>query len=359
MDRFHTAGTAFVSVTQSFSTADAMGRLTLTMLMSFMEFERSMIQERTRDKIVAARRKGKWTGGTVPVGYYVIDHKLVKRAPEAVLVKEVFGLYEAHGSVLDVLCELRARGRTRRQGPWSKDAVLRVLRNPLYAGLIGAGGELCAAEHEAIIERAQFERVQVSLAQQRRSSLATPSRNVAYLLRGLLRCGVCGAAMTPGGSRGYRYYRCVSRDKRGAQGCAARPLPARAIETFVVERLRQLATDRNHVEEFASRMRHRFESDAQALSVERAPLPPRIAKLAAETRALLGTVAELPPRAWRLAEQRPEAAAASLEKAQGELATVEQKVAALKGGRRRLRGPLGSHDPGQPPAPRVRARRDR
>jgi DNA invertase Pin-like site-specific DNA recombinase len=55
MDRFNGAGVAFVSVTQNFSTADAMGRLTLNMLMSFAEFEREMIAERTRDKIVAAR----------------------------------------------------------------------------------------------------------------------------------------------------------------------------------------------------------------------------------------------------------------------------------------------------------------
>ena len=66
MERFNAKGTAFVSVTQNFSTADAMGRLTLNMLMSFAEFEREMISERTRDKIAAARRKGKWTGGIVP-----------------------------------------------------------------------------------------------------------------------------------------------------------------------------------------------------------------------------------------------------------------------------------------------------
>ncbi len=66
MDRFNRAGAAFVSVTQNFSTADAMGRLTLNMLMSFAEFEREMIAERTRDKIAASRRKGKWTGGRHP-----------------------------------------------------------------------------------------------------------------------------------------------------------------------------------------------------------------------------------------------------------------------------------------------------
>lgn len=40
----------------------------MNMLMSFAEFERAMIAERTRDKIAASRRKGKWRGGPVPFG---------------------------------------------------------------------------------------------------------------------------------------------------------------------------------------------------------------------------------------------------------------------------------------------------
>ena len=57
LERLQDAGASFVSVTQNFSTADAMGRLTLSVLISFAEFEREMISERTRDKIVAARKK--------------------------------------------------------------------------------------------------------------------------------------------------------------------------------------------------------------------------------------------------------------------------------------------------------------
>ena len=111
MERFNRAGAAFVSVTQNFSTADAMGRLTLNMLMSFAEFEREMIAERTRDKIAASRRKGKWTGGSVPLGYQVLDKKLVVDEMEAVVVREVFDIYLEHGSALEVARILNERGR--------------------------------------------------------------------------------------------------------------------------------------------------------------------------------------------------------------------------------------------------------
>ena len=61
----------FVSVTQQFNTHTSLGRLTLNILLSFAQFEREIISERTRDKIYAARRKGKWTGGLPVLGYDV------------------------------------------------------------------------------------------------------------------------------------------------------------------------------------------------------------------------------------------------------------------------------------------------
>jgi site-specific DNA recombinase len=89
MERLNTAGASFVSITQNFSTADAMGRLTMNMLMSFAEFEREMISKRTRDKIAGARRKGKWTGGPVPFGYSAKDKKLFVNEAEAHVVRDV------------------------------------------------------------------------------------------------------------------------------------------------------------------------------------------------------------------------------------------------------------------------------
>jgi site-specific DNA recombinase len=64
-------GATFVSVTQQFNTTSSMGRLTLNVLLSFAQFEREMISERTRDKMGAARRKGKWVGGNPVLGYDV------------------------------------------------------------------------------------------------------------------------------------------------------------------------------------------------------------------------------------------------------------------------------------------------
>ncbi|MFV1964326.1 MAG: recombinase family protein [Pirellulaceae bacterium] len=71
LETFEKHHVAFVSVTQHFNTATPMGRLILNVLLSFAQFDRELIAERTRDKIAATRRKGKWSGGMPLLGYSI------------------------------------------------------------------------------------------------------------------------------------------------------------------------------------------------------------------------------------------------------------------------------------------------
>jgi site-specific DNA recombinase len=102
IEKFDNRGVSFVSVTQQFNTATSLGRLVLNILLSFAQFEREMIAERTRDKMGAARRKGKWVGGRPPFGYDVAPggRKLVINPTEAVQVREMFALYQKEHSTL-------------------------------------------------------------------------------------------------------------------------------------------------------------------------------------------------------------------------------------------------------------------
>src|SRR5580698_4603639 len=71
IESFDRNGVSFAAVTQEFNTTSSLGRLTLNILLSFAQFEREIISERTRDKLSAARRKGKWIGGWPVLGYNV------------------------------------------------------------------------------------------------------------------------------------------------------------------------------------------------------------------------------------------------------------------------------------------------
>jgi site-specific DNA recombinase len=81
-------------VKQQFNTAAPLARLTRNVLLSFAQFERELIAERTRDKMGAARRKGKWVGGSPVLGYDIDPqrHALILNPQEADQVRSIFEL---------------------------------------------------------------------------------------------------------------------------------------------------------------------------------------------------------------------------------------------------------------------------
>lgn len=112
METFDKHGVSFVSVTQQFNTSSSMGRLMLNVLLSFAQFEREIISERTRDKMAAARRKGKYVGGA-PILGYDIDRdvsRLVVNKQEAIRVRQIFELYLASHKVRGIAEMIEAAG---------------------------------------------------------------------------------------------------------------------------------------------------------------------------------------------------------------------------------------------------------
>ncbi len=253
MERLTAGGASFVSVTQNFSTADAMGRLTLNMLMSFAEFEREMIAERTRDKICAARRKGKWTGGPIPFGYEVKNKHLVVNESEAAIVRETFDLFLDHRHPAVIAQFLNERGHLPRapsggaRRHWTKATVARMVRNPIYAGQVKCGTELSSGEHAPIVTIEMHQRARTLIAEPRRDPLRAHPGNAAYVLKGLLRCARCTGALAPGSTRlhgqEYRYYRCAKRDRNGRGACEAKPISAPALEEHVIEQIGKARAD--------------------------------------------------------------------------------------------------------------------
>src|SRR5438105_120557 len=109
---FEKRSVSFVSVTQEFNTSTSLGRLTLHILLSFAQFEREIISERTRDKMSAARRKGQWLGGTPVLGYDVDPEggRLVVNPAEAERVREIFATSAACTGLAAAQREVNARG---------------------------------------------------------------------------------------------------------------------------------------------------------------------------------------------------------------------------------------------------------
>ncbi len=306
MQVFEQQRVAFVSVTQQFNTATSMGRLVLNVLLSFAQFEREMIAERTRDKIAATRRKGKWAGGMPLLGYDVDPRgsRLLVNADEAERVRALFGLYLEHEALLPVVQELERRGWTNKRWqtkkgherggqPFTRTSLHRLLTNVAYTGKVRYKDEVHDGEQAAIVDPVVFQRVQATLQCNNRSGGAPIRNQFGALLKGLLRCTACGCAMTPahstkGGARRYRYYACTNAQKRGWDCCPAKSVPAAQIEQFVVDQLRGIGRDAGQLQEVLAQARHQEEERTAGLEVEQRGLERDLARWHGELHQLSG-----------------------------------------------------------------------
>jgi len=255
MDRFDQRSVSFVSVTQQFNTTTSLGRLTLNILLSFAQFEREIISERTRDKMSAARRKGKWVGGVPMLGYDVDPGggRLVINKKEAQRVRQMFDLYLTHHSLSSVLAELEREGsqnkswksqagRRHSGRPFTKASLQRLLTNAVYAGNVEYRDTIYKGEHDPIIDSKVWEEVNAELRAGRRTGPPAARIKQNALLAGLLFCGDCEQPMIPTytakRSRRFRYYVCRSARRNGWSACPTKSVPAPMIEESVLEQLR-------------------------------------------------------------------------------------------------------------------------
>ncbi len=249
---FDEKSVSFVAVTQQFNTTTSMGRLTLNVLLSFAQFERELASERVRDKVAASRRKGKWTGGSIPLGYDSKDKRLVVNPAEAKTVRMIFERYLALKSLQKVLDELNAKGivtKKRRNSdrqpggvPFTYGSLAYLLKNRTYLGETGYDGTWFVGEHEPILDRDTFERIQALMKDNTIVRIGRRHRTGA-LLSGLI-FDDRGNRMSPSFTvkKGVRYPFYVSsallRGKKAMVGSVTR-VSATAIEQAILRALRE------------------------------------------------------------------------------------------------------------------------
>jgi DNA invertase Pin-like site-specific DNA recombinase len=237
-------GVSFVSVTQQFNTTTSMGRLTLNVLLSFAQFEREVTAERIRDKIAASKKKGLWMGGVVPLGYDVLDRKLVVNEREAETVRTLFDLYTQLGTVkalkeeadrIDLRTKARKPNNGSRAGGMSFTIghLHKLLTNRIYIGEITHKGNSYPGEQTPIVERATWDAVQAQLAANAQRRTRGVNGKSPHLLTGLL-YDADGKRIAPHhcNKRGRRYHYYVTRDPDARAGWR---LPASTVETAVID----------------------------------------------------------------------------------------------------------------------------
>ena len=225
------------------------------------------------------RRRGDFTGSFAVYGYLKDPQNknhLVVDAFAADVVRDIYQWKLEGVSAVDIAGRLNADGilapmdykrqqglrfatpfRIKSRSPWSATAVLRILKNPVYTGILEQGknttlsykvkkrvakprGEWAVVEsaHEAVVDRQDFLSVQKVLAMDTRKS---PGRDKVELFSGMVLCGECGAAMVrktvPSGGKKYIYYVCAAH--KNEKTCFSHSIRDTALEKIVLESLQK------------------------------------------------------------------------------------------------------------------------
>lgn len=255
---FDAHGVTFVSITQSFNTTTSMGRLTLNVLLSFAQFEREVAGERIRDKIAASKRKGMWMGGTVPLGYDVVNRSLVINQEEAEKVRLIFRRYLELKSTNELYKylksqDIKSKARILPSGEivpgihFNRTSLHYLLTNQTYIGKIKHKEIAHDGNHEPIISMDLWDQVQALLMSQAPSARGQKKIREKNPLRGLL-FNTEGFQYFPvytnKPGRQYRYYQVRYTDDVAERAKdALYRVPAHEIETRVETAIRTELSD--------------------------------------------------------------------------------------------------------------------
>lgn len=242
------------------------------------EHDREDFLANSREGMERAAREGRWCGGRPPFGYqlepirikefgFIKGSRLIIHEEQAEIVREIFSLYASGMRLRGLVRHLNSRAiphpmawyNPSKERPWYEGTVSRILHNPAYIGNWSwrktVGGKYAVPGSRktnkdrqishpipSIISEELFNQVQSLLKENFRLSPRNAKKH--YLLRGLVKCGLCGHTYVglSGGSPKYqqRYYRCGSHVRSMyLTPCGNKALRADRIEETVWEHCRR------------------------------------------------------------------------------------------------------------------------
>lgn len=237
------------------------------------------ISVKIRSQLEIKRKNGQFLGSFAAFGYLKDEqnkNKLVVDQYAADIVRDIFKWKLEGVSPQDIADALNKLGvlspmeykrslgmkfttsfKTNSKALWSAGTVIRVLKNPIYTGVLVQGKETTPSykvhkritkdesdwsviedSHEAIISKIDFDSVQKVLKCDTRRS---PGSKAVGLFSGMIFCGDCGASMVrktvPAGEKKYVYYVCSvhKQDK----SCSPHRIRDNALEEIVLDSLKQ------------------------------------------------------------------------------------------------------------------------
>ncbi len=286
--RLAKAGVQVQSITQEIND-NPTGQLIRQILGSFDQYQSAETAKHTLRAMQENARQGFWNGSLPPYGYRVIDgekrgtkvkKRLAIEESEAAIVRDIFALALGQRclplGVKAIASRLNAAGLRFRGKPFHIAGVHRILTSHTYAGLhhfnrrssksgrLKDAADWIAVPVPPLIDEADFDLVQASLAA--RNPKKAPPRIISSptLLTGLAKCGTCGSGMTlrTGKSGRYRYYTCAGCAQKGKTTCPGRSISMPKLDDLVLDHLTQRLFTPERLTEILASYAERARSDA-------------------------------------------------------------------------------------------------
>jgi hypothetical protein len=202
------------------------GELMMNVKMAFAEHEVKVTRTRTKDKSAAMRKMGRWATGSPPVGYKLIDKKLVIDEAVAPIIRMMYMRFIETDSFTQVANEMNLKvldlppDKAKVVGLFYRKRLYGRIKSPIYKGYIDANGTLYKGQHEGIVSEEIWEHAQKIIDTPIRK---TPEERapLEFALRNKLRCKECNHAMVVGitTKKHKQYPYCTCLNKRNGAVC--------------------------------------------------------------------------------------------------------------------------------------------
>ena len=227
-----------------------------SVLEGYAEYYSADLSEKVIRGMTENALKGKFTGGAVPVGYWIDEKQHFQADPlVAPLIHEAFKMYNDGSTMTEVRDWLNEHQvKNPRGGPMSYNTVQHMLKNRRYIGELKYRDILIPDAIPPIVSPELFEDVQIKMAKNKKA----PARRKAeddYLLTTKLFCGYCGSLMfgESGTSRSgdvHRYYKCATVKKR--KSCQKKTVRKQWLEDLVIAKTKALIMDDTVIDSLVS-----------------------------------------------------------------------------------------------------------
>ena len=235
-----------VSATEPISDSPA-GIMVKSMLTGMAEYYSAELSEKVVRGMTENVLKGKYNGGTIPIGFKVDKEKFFQIDPlKAPFVVEAFQRYNDGATMKELMNWLNDSGvTTNRNQKFTYNSVQTLLTNKRYLGENHFKDIVMPDSIPAIVDKDLFEEVQLKIKKNSRA----PARHKAeddYLLTTKLFCGMCGAMMFGECGTGrnkvvHHYYKCATAKR--FKTCKKKTVRKEWLEDLVVAETMKLIQD--------------------------------------------------------------------------------------------------------------------